>query len=141
MAARHSKIGMDAHTIVGESLQQQDQERLFDEQRLGARTGQHGERLREFAALLLEHVPADLDALRVALNRGELARVAQSAHKLAGTFAALAIDPLVTESIAIEEAAGAGDITHCIALVNKLDARCEQVTGELSCFVASTRSA
>lgn len=87
--------------------------------------------------LLLEHLPADLDALREALVVCEPPRVAKAAHRIAGTFAALAIDQLVSEAVCIEEAADVGDLTHCLALAQQLHARSEQVMDELSRFIGS----
>lgn len=112
-------------------------EPVFSVQQLAARTGQHGEALRDFAVLLLNHLPAERDALRDAVRSRALDAIAPTAHKLAGSFAALAIDSLVTDALAIEVAASAGDLPHCAELFRALDKRCSQVVNELSRFVAS----
>lgn len=110
---------------------------VFCPDRLAARTGQPIATMRNFAVLLLEHLPAEAAALQDAMHTRCSATIAARAHKIAGTFAALAIDALVADALAIELAAGAGDLGNTATLVDQLSNRCRQVVDELTRFAAA----
>lgn len=110
---------------------------VFCPDRLAARTGQPLATMRNFALLLLEHLPAEAAALQEAVHRRCGATIATRAHKIAGTFAALAIDAMVAEALAIELAADAGELSNTATLVDQLSNRCRQVVDELTRFAAA----
>lgn len=128
---------MPSQPVASDASTRAARKPVFNVQQLAARTGQQGGALRDFATLLLEHLPREQNTLHDALRDRDSTSIATSAHKLAGTFAALAIDALVTDALAIEVAADTGDLQHCAELAHALDERCEQVVDELARFVAS----
>lgn len=134
---RHPSIAMQPQRTTQDLQPARGRQPVFCPDRLAARTGQQVATMRTFATLLLEHLPADMKALQDAMRTRCGATIAERAHKIAGTFAALAIDPLVADALAIELAAGAGDLRHSATLVNALSDRCQQVADELTEFATS----
>jgi len=104
---------------------------LFDVEKLEHRIGRNADLLRDLISLFLSNQPKDVKTLRHAIDTGELARCSKQAHRIAGSFASLAMDILARQALQIEHHAAAGHLDACRADMAELETRFEIAKREM----------
>lgn len=108
-----------------------ENEVLFDRSALMRRIGQNADLLRELLSLFVEVQPKEMGELRQAVDARDAPRTKRLAHKIAGSFASLAMNALARRAMDIERRAATGDVGSCAGLMAELEACFGQVLEEL----------
>ncbi len=107
-------------------------ELLIDFEKLLDRIGRNADLLRDLVSLFLSTQPKDMKSLRQAIDAGELERSKRLAHRMAGSFASMAMEILARRALDIERHAAAADLDACKADVSELETRFEIVIREMA---------
>jgi CheY-like chemotaxis protein/HPt (histidine-containing phosphotransfer) domain-containing protein len=81
---------------------------------------------RDVAGMFVDHRPEYIQAIRSALETGDVAGLSQSAHKLKGIAANISLSLLTETAHLIESSAETGDLGKAAELLEELDQRFEQ---------------
>lgn len=82
----------------------------------------------------LTQVPADLDSLVCAIERGDATVLGDVCHRLKGTTLTLGANAVAEACAALESAAAAGRLDLCPALVERLGLECGRVAADVGAW-------
>ncbi len=82
----------------------------------------------------LTQVPADLDSLTRAIERGDATVVCDVCHRLKGTTLTLGANAVAEACAALESAGAAGRLDLCPALVERLRLECGRVAADVGAW-------
>ncbi|MCP9473288.1 MAG: Hpt domain-containing protein [Nitrospira sp.] len=94
---------------------------VFDLQEALSRVDDDRETLHAMIEVFLEQGPQDLAAVREALERGDAAAAARSAHRLKGSVLQFCAEAAVEAAKAVETAGKGGDVEETDRLFRKLE--------------------
>lgn len=114
---------------------------VVDRVQLAQRSGDSPELMRELIELFLSVQPPDMSALRTAVDMRDLARARRLAHKVAGSFASLAMDRLAQQALALEQLAIAGRHVSCAEGFARLESDWKRARAELDALLRELSAA
>lgn len=78
---------------------------------------------RDVIRLFAHQAPAQLAALREAIERADFVAIGQVAHTLRGSATNFGTDPVLDSLWEIEALAAGGDLRRCAAMIDRIDAQ------------------
>jgi PAS domain S-box-containing protein len=110
-------------------------ETVVDREKLLEQTGGDVDLLRQVVEVFLEEKASMLAAARGAVERGDAAEIARTAHRIKGTCVTLAARLAGEAAAQLERVGRAGDLRHVRGLLELLEERVRQVEAELVALV------